>query len=316
MKSGENGKDLQQGIVIETEDIGKTFCIYAPEAQRLNGFSCVVVSLFGKSTESHQEYLVPFGSEMIRIVDDLLEKKTPRLIRLEMKDYHAKTNNCDEPVSKGSITINIESVKTDIPKQKQSNHPTRDEIDAGLRRMEQYAVRTMYMFESPEDEANFGSIKPHYRTSKYTPTNPGLARIHCPIFKMDNGFRLPGAAYTMIMPRTPQNETYLSKLVRTALMVYEVNEKTFIESINTQLKRTDDYISKDFRMSMNVIGGACALFALGQLYIPDHVNKYVSDGVSDFSDCCIEYDENMSCFRVTRGNDCEDANQVRSYRFY
>lgn len=302
MRDGTFGADLEQGVVFSPGD-SKRHVLYLPNATRLRESSSLVVGLYAVSSEQGLDFLVPCGTAIVPMTD--LRTKT-----LELTDPHPRV-----PIVKGSVKLVIHKITRDI----QSGVETAPYITpagsekekAWMTKMNDYVMRVLGMFLTPEEDADYGIEPPHYPYArKFRPSHPMLRQIHCPFYQMEMmGRKLPGFAYSWIMPRAEPNEDYFVRLIKGALQLYEVDEKTFLSAVEKQLEEKKPLVCTDFKMVLDVIGGACSLYAQGQLYVPDHVNKYTPGHGAFSASTFIEEVENMNNLRVTHGNDCEDMGQ-------
>jgi hypothetical protein len=298
-----NAPPLEQGVVIPGPFTTKRYTLVLPEATHLRATSSLVISLYAHSNEQGQDYLVPCGSASLNLDQRLRTVSLPAAYNLELVDPHPKS-----PVSKGTFDITIHGATWDIQKDIETENWMVNER-RWMDDMNNYVLRVMRMFLSEEDDLYYGVGKPLYpKAMKYRPSHPKLKQIHCPFYQMElPGKKLPGFAYSWIMPRTPPNEEYFVKLIRGGLELYEMAEKDFLAAIEKQGNSQTDKIFVDYKMAVDIVGGICSLYAQGKLYVPDHVNTYKpGDGKFDATKF-IQDVENMNNLRVTRGNDCEDA---------
>lgn len=304
----EDSEVLEQGLIIENLPEPNIRTLYLPEATQLTGSSSLVFSLLAKSRENGRPYLVACGSVMLNIPEEIRHSKMPLSRRIEFVNPHPSV-----PVSKGSAVVRIHSATWDVPTaiKKEPWMACGHHRDDYLRRMDDYIFRIMDMFYSKEDDRKYPHPAPRHGSGKFEPSHPGLRKIHCPFFQMDfGGFMLPSSSYASIMPRAEPDESYFVKLFDGALDLYEMKKSDFLKAVDRQMEEKTAMVHPEFKHALDVIGGACAMYAQGQAYVPDHANTYdPSSGTSFDPKKHIVFDEDMQNLRVTNGDDCEDMGQ-------
>lgn len=302
----DTGVDLEQGLIIGEPLDDKAMTFHLPNAKVITGSSCMVVTLFAKSTEGGRPYLADCGSCMLNL-EELKTKGAPFDQRLDFVNPHNSHH-----ISKGSLTLQIQKAIWDVEPAIKTDPwmaipgPQRDKwID----RMNNYIMRIMNMYYTPQDEGLYAFARSKNGGGKFAPSNPALRRIHCPYFQMDfGGMMLPGSAYASVMPRMDPSEAYFAKLIDHALDLYEMDKGLFLATIEIQLR--SEKIDPNFASVLDVIGGACGMYAQGNLYVGDHSNAYnPSLGTPFEPKKSIIMDDDWGNLRVTHGNDCEEMGQ-------
>lgn len=298
-----SNEPLQTGIELTLQNMTLKKTLILPQADRLSSFSSLVIALFGTCEESGRKYRVPCGSDFLTL-GALSKGSFPSRHVLTLSDPHPKS-----PVLQANVTIEICSIKGSFSVDPTDNcvgYCIKKQDELLNEKMTEYILRSMSIFFSPQEDFYYGIEKPRYsKAKKMVASHPGLKKIHCPFYQMDFiGRRLPGFAYSWILPRTAPYEEYFVNLIQKGLELLEVSVNDFLSAINEQDNLPS--LSREYMVASDVVGAICSLYAQGQLYVPDHVHSFAKHArgshVLDFT----QQVENMSVLRVTHGNDCED----------
>lgn len=311
VRSDRSSPILENGIVIDEHGNGNlegTYQLYLHNANQLKESSSIAICLYAHSVYDNQKYLVPCGAHVINIASEIWNTSPSKTIKCLMIDPHSRN-----PLNKGQFTFRVVSLRHDIVKPIEKADWM---VVPGRRRtqlmedLNDYILRMMSTFLSKEEDTRYQISDVKYaKFRKYEPSHPGLKKVHCPFFQTDFlDCILPGFAYSWQYPRSTPNEEYFINLIRCALDVYEMDESTFVKTIQEQFQSNKDTIMTDFKLVLDVIAGACCLYSQGKLYVPDHVNSYVEASSKPElfkEDRYVQSVENMGIMRVTNGDDCE-----------
>src|SRR5690606_29172094 len=119
----------------------------------------------------------------------------------------------------------------------------------------------------------FSIPKPIYeKAHKYKAIDIRIEKCHCPEYRLDiPGIFLPGFAYSWLMPRDDPNEEYYINLLHNAMRMYDMKPESFEKTITQQIRSDTQVLLLNTKRVLEIIAGACSMFAQSQLYIADHV---------------------------------------------
>lgn len=319
-----SGNILPEGLRVD--DLCGSHRVSLSGLKILKTSSCIGFSYFAHSRYQKQDFEMPCGTSVINLRDGILntsrgtkakatKKSTKRLTRKTVERIHHKIEfwetHLDPPVLKGSVEVDIicsrDENDFEFEDAEWMSYP-KDREFFNLDLLDDYIRRAMSMFfDDKEDAYHQVSAVKYPGFKKYTASHPTLKKIHIPYYVVGiPEVRLPGFSYSWLRPRGDLNEDYYVNLIRSSLSLFDVREEEFLSEIESQFSRKDGKTSSMFDLCTNVIAGACCLYSQGQLYVPDHINRYNRTLGIPFDQNYISNCENMGVLRLTHGNDCED----------